>query len=133
MAWVIGYIVAWEEEIQNRRFLLELTPSRTRSLGWEATASKSYFLRNWRILDDFGAKAAENLRIRVKNGAPNLASTGPIETQSAKLPLNAKMRNATPATTKCRIEIHAHEMHANVVHGHNVHTREVHAMRCTPM
>jgi len=32
---------------------------------------------------------------------------GGPEGQSAKLPLSAKMRNATPATTESRIEIHA--------------------------
>ena len=37
--------------------------------------------------------------------------------------LSAKMRNATPPTTKSRIEIHAREMQ----------TYEIRAIRCTPM
>ena len=48
---------------------------------------------------------------------------GAIGPQNCQVTLSAKMRNATPATTKCRIEIHAREMHAY----------EMHAIRCTPM
>ena len=38
-----------------------------------------------------------------------------------QLPLTATMRNATPATTKSRIEIHAREMHAHEMYAYESH------------
>jgi hypothetical protein len=36
------------------------------------------------------------------------------------------MRNATPATTKSRNEIHAREIHAHEVHAYGIHVYEAH-------
>ena len=46
------------------------------------------------------------------NGHKIRADTGGNRPPNCQVALSAKMRNATPPTTKSRIEIHAREMHA---------------------
>ena len=60
MALVTGYIVVWQEEIRNRRLLVESSPSRARLLRREAaTSNEEIFLREISKASDSSAKTAE--------------------------------------------------------------------------
>jgi len=74
------------------------------SLAWKAEHSESGCTKGM---------LRKGMQTLVAFHSPRCGGYGGPEGQSAKLPLSAKMRNATPATTKSRIEMHT--------------------VRCTPM